>query len=748
MPDFKKDAPMLTIALLIVCISGWYVFQQGKSIDPLYGWKDVFGGMAYPQPLNLNNAQLNGNLTAGNEDKLNNIFYGSNHSSNIPNVCKNFNCKSEGSTLDGITSEKSNSVGTPYCIIPAVKTHLSKDLCPVKGDCTGNCNVLYDTMVKPTINEYSGMKGVDKIFADIENKTPVGTNKNEVIKQQYKNQIKYLLCQMGQQNIYDYEYGKSSVESIYFTWDNLCQMNGWPTCGGESKIALGFYIISFIVAAWISFKILYGMFKINKNKIFESLFFGSMPERISKDEIPNIVQYLLSWPIYWIAFIYFCNSVLLAKLSESKSVEWLTYSIGGGIKLIPFISSLGLWILLPLARWVICEKGPIFIHVLLVVFVSLVVVYYFLIIYNTHIDASYNDKSISDGPENGIQWDKNSHSTPTIPNVKTENTTTLSKIFPYLWMVLAGIPIVIYIIIPSFFSWRKSKSNISNAALAATAKSATAKSAESINNNNNSTVCGKLPFDKKKKGGLLCSTILMISYIAILSTNIFIWFVAPGPFIVLMVLQRLIMTNFIPPDGDGAEDWRSNWDFILFPLLNYVIKNLYGIRDDELSGKSNSNIFKYIGKGNKGTNKKLISSNSRVKIKNDLNNIENGLLRSSTIPDLKKYKNGTASLGSNIGSLGINRSRLEALQKLTGGSGNNTMTNADLHVHIKYLLDLIHYIGSSGALNNDNLKTLQEQLKTLKGRQFNIKRKRQFKKFKKLTQIIDNLINAINIQLS
>jgi len=784
----KKSIPMIVVAVFIVSLSATYVFKKNDAVPPQYGWPKTLGNIQYPSPLNLNTVELKGNINEDNRTKLDHIFYGSDFGSGTSNnVCKNFSCKAKGSPLENVKASTVNTKNTPYCINPTIKNNLDPHLCPAKGDeCYGNCNILYDTLVKNNIDDYSGMRGVDKILHQIGTSTV--NNNNEAIQQQYKNQIKYLLCQMGQQNIYDYEYGDNKVESMYFTWENICQMNGWPSCGGESRIALGFYIISFIVAGWMSVKILYGMFKTNKNVVFKELFFGAMPSRISKgtarQHLPIILQYFLSYFIYWVAFIYLCNSILLAILSESQhsggpsdylnSVGFFSsnFGTGDGTKTAPVYLSLGLFLLITVISRLICNRELAgdnidkYIHAILVLFTVAMIVYYFLIIRYTHIGASYNPNKIKDSGEKGITW-PSEHGQISVDKAQTEGTSSLLKIFPYLWMGIVLIPLLCYLGMKKLSSlWgnnngnnnkgNKGNNNNSTISRANTGTTGALKMDtvnEEFNNANASNhnipgQCGKLTLDKKKKGGLIFSTILMISYVAILSTNIFIWFVAPSPFIVLMILQRLIMTNFIPSDSE--EDWRANWDFILFPLLNYLIKNLYGISDNELSGKSNSNIFKYIGKGNKGTNKKPISSASRAKIKSDLNNMENRLLSKSTvtIADLKKYKDGTESLGSNIGSLGKNRSSLGALQKLTGGSGKNTMTNADLHVHIKYLLELIDYIENSGDLNNDNLKTLKEELKTLKGRHLNIKRRIQFKKFKKLTEIIDNLITAINKELS
>ena len=185
-----KDAPILIIALLIIIISGYYVFKKGETIHPKYGWHTIFGDMQYPQQLNLNSTYLKGNNTEDNSIKLDNIFYGTKNTGN--NVCQNFNCNLKGSPLN--KTANNNNKDTPYCIIPNVKKKMDSGLCPAKGDqCYGNCNILYDTLVKKNIDENSGMKGVEQILKDIEIHSGNGPNKNEIIQKQYKNQIKHFL---------------------------------------------------------------------------------------------------------------------------------------------------------------------------------------------------------------------------------------------------------------------------------------------------------------------------------------------------------------------------------------------------------------------------------------------------------------------------------------------------------------------------------------------------------------------------
>lgn len=601
MSNLFKDGQIIFMALLIVIVSACYVFNKSEPKKPQYGWPDILGDLEYPQQLNLNYAEtkgVTGSTKENNQEKLNSIFYGSNSNSTGNNVCKNFNCNKSGSPLDKKKnpSLKQNTKKTPYCINPNVKNKLDNKICPAKGDeCRGNCNILYDTLVKKNIDENSGMKGVEKIFDTIETHTSgssgsSGTdNKEEVIKQQYKNQIKYLLCQMGQQNIYDYDYDDPKVESIYFTWDNICQMNGWPTCGGKSKIALGFYIISLIVAGWISVKILYGMFVTNNNIAFESLLYSSMPT-LSRNSITEIVQYLFSWPLYWIAFIYFCNSILLAKLSRGESVDTLDYSVGG-LKLVPILSSLGLWILLPILTAFICKRNSKFgLNTLLTLITVGIVIYYFLIIYYTRIGSSYNIKKILDGNDSsGINWtkDKNiTHMTPSINHVTPENTPVLLKIFPYLWGTLALIPLLYYYYVNN----RKVNQTLSGGSgknSVSVIDSASTKSANTSTTPIETDICSKLDSNFKEKGGLFLSNILMITYVSLLSANIFVCLVAPSAFIVLLVFQRLLMTNFIQMEDN---DWRRHWDFILLPALHYSIRRMYNL-NDEIRGKSNREVF-------------------------------------------------------------------------------------------------------------------------------------------------------------
>ena len=765
--DFKKDAPMVIIAVIVLICSMAFAFKQGTPLDPIFGMKLAYGDLPYPAELNLDNTTYNGTKASkgltDNTTKLKQIFYGSYGSKSATNVCSQFGNCTLMNTAKG-QPKIYNSKGTPFCINPNVINVMNLkngDLCPADDTCFGNCNILYDVMTKPNITENSGMKGVDKIFDFIDSNTTSTQNKdtnNDVIKQQYKNQIKYLLCQIGKQNIYDYNIGGTYNVPIYLTWDGISQMNGWK--GDHREPALGFYILSLLVVLFMAYKIIKPMFT-SGNKIFEMLFIGSTLQGLSGMDTKTkkasiLVQFIVSFLIYWVVCIYFVNTLITTK--EVGSVDppgWLSdsfnHGVGSYLKVYPVVFALVFWIVLSGFSWFICGKDnkTWWVNGLFTVIVGGVIAYMFAIIINTRLGA-VNQPTITKSSGNAIDWKDDD--TPGVNPIEVANTNSIVKIFPIIWAVLAGGSLIIILV------WRglskkfgsnntssvkpvvkpvvKPNNLIKNSQINVLNLNVTVKPANMYNNNNTKS-CGGMNNETKYKGGLLISTVLMVTYIGIFSSNILLCILAPSPFIVVMVLQRLIITNLIPSSDD--DDWRTNWNFILFPMLNYIIRKIYDVGDDVMLGESNNKIFGSFSKGNKGTNsKKVYTLEERNKINKAISEVETKLTKASkgslTMLDRQNGYLDT-SMNSNI-------NKLTALQQIGGGDPSNN----DRRKHIKSLLDILYILKDQqrpiDRLSNTKLDAFKKKLDDIKGIKY-----WRIKKFDNLKIIINNLIDRINDKL-
>ena len=153
--------------------------------------------MKYPQKLNLSDVTEGRGTNFYEEAKgdspypyagtLYNILYSNTDNPKGINVCTNFDCATNKNLGKGANKVVYDTKDTSFCINPDVQKKLNTkypDMCPTNDDlCYGNCNILYDTMVKTAATKADtyGMNGVDTILNYID----TNTTKPEVTKQQY-----------------------------------------------------------------------------------------------------------------------------------------------------------------------------------------------------------------------------------------------------------------------------------------------------------------------------------------------------------------------------------------------------------------------------------------------------------------------------------------------------------------------------------------------------------------------------------
>lgn len=96
----------------------------------------------------------------------------------------------------------------------------------------------------------------------------------------------------------------------------------------------------------------------------------------------------------------------------------------------------------------------------------------------------------------------------------------------------------------------------------------------------------------------------MIVYFVLSGANLFVGICYPQVYIVLLIFQRLLITNIVYFD---ESDWHRNWDFLFFPLLSKTVNTLLVKRScresqeyiSELYGTTNYKVF---GRANVGPN--------------------------------------------------------------------------------------------------------------------------------------------------
>jgi hypothetical protein len=713
-----KIAPVL-LCIIAIILAAVYTFNKGTQLHPRYGFSNFF--LQYPQALNLNSTTDGNNDTDSNE-KLGILLTAQTKQSiskkpNTVNICKNFNCKlkpggTESSTeLDPPYSKgTNNSKTTNYCIIPDVHKNLPKNICPTTNDkCYGNCNILYDTLVKQNIDNNSGMKGVNQILEKIDN-TP--TDDNDVIKQQYKNQIRYLLCQMAQQNIYDYNNVNLTNISTFFTWENVQAMNGWDQPHTYNNAPFVFYIFSLLIAIYLSVRILWSILSIYNNKVFKLLYIGAGYAENMKDW----GEIVLSYFIYWCVSIYFVNSIVALKIKNHASYKYsglLNKSVGGSsVKQAPLWIAFLFWITTVVISRIICKKfGTKAINVMWTLIIAAAFAYMVTIIVETSIITPSDANTAAIPNEEGLIWPNqtdiyttpSTHSKLTPGNISDKpiesgGTDHIFTVIPMIWLITGILSILLYGF-TAIFKYKNKNKNSSTPTPTKTTPATSSVSSGQVSigtsvmtaasspppNTSSGEFCNDIT-KINKPGRILFCTIALITYIFIMASNIFICIFFPVVFIVLLVSQRLIITNLSNLDEN---DWQRNWNFIFYPLINSIVFNFFGeetITDSErkdIAGLSNIKLFGTLGflkKSNKTTANNFNRINRNINWNPFIQKIEGikkrGLINSNKVNEkidkIRTFQKGGEDRFGDIIYI------LNLLKKDKGGINQEIETNTSL----------------------------------------------------------------------
>ena len=470
-----------------------------------------------------------------------------------------------------------------------------KDCCGGDDANNGNCNVLYDVLTKEK-GSCRGMKGVETILDQINDQTNL------------KNQIKYLLCQQAKQNVFSYNQTSAGANPV-LTWDGILLLNGWDkTTYNNDKLTIKngrfVFYMTCIIALWCPFvgllwKITSSMMNINKHNIFTTLVeysvFGKIidSENISYAYI-NIVIFIFSFLIYWMFCIVFLNSILGIKQTSNKDqhidgISALTWG-SNSINYVPLIAAVAIWIsifvttLLNIKKgskdslygnwgiWIVGTNWPM--KCLWVIIISLLVWYFTCV---AKAASNFKDVSVQiKGDETGLVWPS-----PTEEEAKhvKDGIVNVSDYTNPIYAVpkaLLGLFIATFICFVIYTMYYNDKEP-----------------------NTISLIKKKSPRNILKQFG----AIFLVNIAFILHG--FNWFASifyPQVYIVLMVIQRLIFTNLIFKNNlelnnfkasfkdnfkdisitetrdinpDNPDNILRNWDYILNPLINELIKNFY-----------------------------------------------------------------------------------------------------------------------------------------------------------------------------
>lgn len=479
---------------------------------------------------------------------------------------------------------------------------VSSDICN-----TTNCDTLWNVMIKSSDGSNSdGTVGMTQVNKILDNKNYPQTLPG------LKNQIRHLLCQLGQQNVYKYNSFPLNVSSSLLTWDGIRTLNGW---GDPGSGYLVFYGISMAVVVILYWKImLLKVFKQAQNSspsIFKLLIVGStggVSDKIDGWKKKGVYFFLIpctSGVLYWFITQFFttiaagASIVNDAKKEEEESGEIpIIATTPRGYKALPIIVAVIFTICIMIFRYFCIgenKEDNLKFTFFLVLFQGLVIgLYVYFLIYlaknsvDSQVSVSYSSKK-----ETGLQWNtENNNATTFTDNGDIDTDDRSNPVYATVRAFLTCIITLLFLFLGTF--WLDG-SNTGNG----------------NGNGNGCDINNTLKQLNSYNGDFtkiipmtLCSMILMIVYFVLSGANLFVGICYPQVYIVLLIFQRLLITNFVYFD---ESDWHRNWDFLFFPLLSKTVNTLLVKKScresqeyiSELYGTTNYKVF---GRANVGPN--------------------------------------------------------------------------------------------------------------------------------------------------
>ena len=648
---------MIIFCLIAIIFMAMWVYGGGSTLKPIYyleGSDGANSGFNSTTPIPTRNAgllsdgkALPSGQTAESQVK---IMTTDNDPKNPGCISSNDNCLAPG------------SVDPTVCNFNKVN----------------NCDILWNVMIKSSDESNSdgkvGMTQVNTIL----------NNKNQTLSG-LKNQIRHLLCQLGKQNVYQYNSYPLNVSSSLLTWDGIRTLNGWGDKGSGYHT---FYCISITVVAILYWKImLLKIFKQSQKNsspsIFKLLIIGSTGGVLDKIDgwIKKVVYFFITFTsgvLYWFVSQFFTTVAAGADIIRDAKGEEpgeipIIATTPRGFKALPIIIGVLFPIFIMGCRYAIenWENSSRFHNLPLLLFQGLVIgLYTYFLIYlaknsvDSQVSVSFSSKS-----EIGLKWNTDNKDNSTFTNTGAINTNDRPN--PVYATVKAFLTCIIVLLILFLCTFWFDGSNTGNG----------------NRNGNGCDITNTLKqlniYDsdfKKIIPMTLCSMILMIVYFVLSGANLFVGICYPQVYVVLLIFQRLLITNFVYFD---ESDWHRNWDFLFFPLLSKTVNTLLVKKScresqeyiSELYGTTNYKVF---GRANVGPNVPGTSGlvrgswfsypprQANVESNKNVNKLVNNL--ASQLP------NNTALMKKlilNDISIGSKRNALNKLSEAVKNSGNN-----------------------------------------------------------------------------
>lgn len=571
-------------------------------------------------------------------------------------ITDNLNQMVKGTYYDGTNTPKpsSNVCNDTLTCFPDNK-QVNPHLCS-----TTNCDSLWNIMKNTTPKSGTGCTD-ENGNTSLKNCTGMtGVNialKDETDPGYLKNQIRHLLCKLASQNVYKYKSSYGGFNMAMLTMSGIENLNGWHDRTSPTFIIyiVSIIIVSSLVLKMITLKLWEAASHNNTPSLFKLLLIGSTgAEKNWSGEMGVIVEKVLyislSFFMYFFTIKYITTSILYIDAIETGNEET---DVGGSLLHGYRGAALG-GVLVPLVLFILStllknktNHISVYITGVQLTLIGLYTSYMFYVAKHATENSAGLKLDLKEGT--GLQWEK-TNSSPKGGGITESNSGNPILTNLKNFAIMAGVSIILFI-----GSLLKG-GNSSKQANKVNTKTVCVDIIKQFKETQPKTILSyELPLQRIML--TFVSILLMIIYIVLAGTNVFVGICYPQIYIILLVFQRLIITNLVAFD---EKDWHRNWHPILFPMLSKTISLLLVKEDyrkqegyeENLLGTSNYKVFgrgpismtslpffSYPSNGNFLSNATSSNINSKVgtwglekivkktnnnnKIKNNITNIRN-----------------------------------------------------------------------------------------------------------------------------
>lgn len=471
-----------------------------------------------------------------------------------PHLCSTTNCDSLWNIMKNTTPKS----GEKCCIDPN-----NHDTCS-----STNC---------------SGMTGVNIALNKFTTKEHLGY---------LKNQIRHLLCKLASQNVYKYDSSYGGFNMAMLTMSGIWNLNGWHDRTSPAFIiyVVSIIIVSSLVLKMITLKLWEATRHNDTPSLFKLLLIGSTGAEKGWNEgkVEKVLYISLSFLMYFCTIKYITTSILYIDAIETGKEETdvsgpLLQGYGGaalGGVLVPLVLFL-------LSALLTKKTNHISVYItgVQLTLIGLYTAYMFYVAKHATENSAGLKLDLNEGT--GLQWD-NINSSPKGGSITESNSSNPILTNLKNFAIMAGVSIILFI--SSLISGNSSKQANKN--------DKPTNNCDTIIKqfNDLENITNKYKKMATRLGLTFVSILLMIIYIVLAGTNVFVGICYPQIYIILLVFQRLIITNLVAFD---EKDWHRNWHPILFPMLSKTISLLLVKEEcrkqkgyeENLLGTSNYKVF-------------------------------------------------------------------------------------------------------------------------------------------------------------